>query len=58
MNVEFEENISNYSIYTIRARGLYSALVRVGNTVAFGMSTEENALHVQDILKDLDYWSN
>lgn len=55
-NVEITEGISNYLLYTLKANGLYSVVIRVGNTLIFAYSDEENAEKINDIILEMKYF--
>ena len=55
-NVEINEGNSNYSIYTLKANGLYSVVIRVGNTLVFAYSDEENAEKINKIVSEMEYF--
>lgn len=55
-NVEFTEGNSNYLIYTLKANGLYSVVIRVGNTLIFAYSNEENLEKINDIILEMEYF--
>lgn len=55
-NVEIKEGNSNYLIYTLKANGLYSVVIRVENTLVFAYSDEENAEKINDIILEMEYF--
>lgn len=55
-NVEISEGMANYMIYTLKANGLYSVNIRVGNTLIFAYSDEENASKIDNIILEMDYF--
>lgn len=55
-NIEFSEGQANYVAYTLKANGMYSLNVRVGNTLVFAISNEESAPIIHDIMVDIGYF--
>ena len=55
-NIEFSEGHGNYVAYTLKAGGLYSLNVRVGNTLVFATSNEESAPKIHDIMVAIGYF--
>lgn len=55
-NVEFSEAHGNYVAYTLKAHGMYSLNVRVGNTLVFAISDEESAPKILDIMAAIGYF--
>lgn len=55
-NVKVSEGAANYMIYTLKANGMYSVNIRVGNTLIFAYSDEENASKIDNIILEMDYF--
>lgn len=55
-NVEFSERLANYTIYTIKAAGMYTAVVMVDNTLVFAYSDSENSSVIYDMIVDIGYF--
>lgn len=55
-NVEMKEGMANYMIYTLEANGMYSVNIRVGNTLIFAYSDENNAEKIDNIVLAMDYF--
>lgn len=56
-NVEIKEANSNYIFYSLKANGSYSVVIRVGNTLVFAYSNEENAEKIDNIILEMDYFA-
>lgn len=56
MHTKFNEGRSNYMIYTLMANGMYSVDIKVGNTLIFAYSDEENADKINKIVSEMDYF--
>ena len=56
MHTKFNEARSNYMIYTLMANGMYSVDIKVGNTLIFAYSDEENADKINKIVSEMDYF--
>lgn len=55
-NIEIGEGARNYIIYTLTANGMYSVDIKVGNTLIFAYSDEENADKIDKIVSEMDYF--
>lgn len=55
-NIEFSEGHGNYAAYALKAAGKYSLIVRIGNTVVFALSKEENSSKIFDIMCAIGYF--
>lgn len=55
-NVEFEERMANYSIYTLKANENYTVLMRVDSTVVYAYSGEESANAIRAIMVAIGYF--
>ncbi len=55
-NAEIKEGTANYVIYTIKAGGMYTVNIRVGNTLVYVESDEEKASKINDIVLAMKYF--
>ncbi len=55
-NAEIKEGAANYVIYTIKAGGMYTVNIRVGNTLVYAESDEENASKINGIVLAMEYF--
>lgn len=55
-NVEISEGATNYMLYTIKAKGVYTINMRVANTLVFAYCNEENANKLNAIMRELGYF--
>ncbi len=55
-NVEFQEKLANYQIYTIEANGEYTVNMRVDHTVVYAYCEEEEIAILQNMLKQIGYF--
>ncbi len=55
-NVEIDEGMADHIVYTLKAKGMYSVNIRVGNTLVFAYSDEENASKIDSIILEMDYF--
>lgn len=55
-NVEFQEKLANYQIYTIEANGEYTVNMRVDHTVVYAYCEEEEIGILQNMLKQIGYF--
>lgn len=55
-NIEISEGAANYTLYTIKAKGMYTINMRVANTLVFAYCNEENANKLNAIMTDLGYF--
>jgi len=56
-NIEISEGATNYNLYTIKAKGVYTINMRVANTLVFAYCNEENANQLNAIMRELGYFS-
>lgn len=54
--IETKEGARNYMIYTLKAKGMYSVNIKMGNTLIFAYSDEENAEKINKIILEMDYF--
>ena len=55
-NIEISEGATNYMLYTIKAKGVYTINMRVANTLVFAYCNEENANKLNAIMRELGYF--
>lgn len=54
-SVKSSEGASNYVIYTLKSKGIYTILMRVGNTLVYADCDEEIDYEINSILVDMGY---
>lgn len=55
-NIEISEGATNYTLYTIKAKGVYTINMRVANTLVFAYCNEDNANKLNAIMRELGYF--
>ncbi len=55
-NITVSEYSSNYCLYTVKAKGLYTINMHVANTLVFAECQEENAGKLNKIMTDFGYF--
>lgn len=55
-NIETDENMANYSIYTITVNNEYTLCARVGHTVIYAESSEADAYKISNVMKEIGYF--
>lgn len=55
-NVETEENMANYSIYSIAVNDTYTVCARVGNTVVYAESSEADSNKIKNVMGEIGYF--
>ena len=55
-NIEISEGATNYTLYTIKAKGVYTINMRVANTLVYAYCNEENANKLNAIMRELGYF--
>lgn len=57
-NIEVSEGATNYMLYTIKAKGLYTINMRVADTLVFAYCNEENAGKLNTIMRGIGYFDD
>lgn len=57
-NVETEDNMANYSIYTLTVNNEYTVCARIGNSVIYAESSENDSNIIKNVMKEIGYFKD
>lgn len=55
-NIETENRMANYAIYTIMVNSEYTLCARIGHTVIYAESSEEDAYKINKVMTEIGYF--